>query len=193
MLAHQLHPKPNTKPKPNWYLLSLNSTLSLPTFIFLDPEIKQQTEAKKLQRSKESKNSQKVNDILQRLSSYTNTPTNNNTAESKRARLKQLKAKRHPQRTNSKQMRSSSISSLSSLASQINSHSDDSSRDEDSDLNDSNRDQSDCSQDHSEFESSSMDEDTANDHLPEDPFKIHENCNHDLEEFEFGGRKIKEG
>ena len=76
------------------------------------------TSKQKFSRSKESKNSQKVNDILQRLSSYTNknseSPSKGDEGSKKRARL--LKAKRKP-----KHLRSSSMSSLSSISSSIQS------------------------------------------------------------------------
>ena len=77
-----------------------------------------ETSKQKISRSKESKNSQKVNDILQRLSSYTNknseSPSKGDEVNKKRARL--LKAKRKP-----KHLRSSSMSSLSSISSSIQS------------------------------------------------------------------------
>lgn len=137
----------------------------------LSAEMKQILEAKKL-KSKDSKNSQKVNDILNRLSSYTN--TNSESAaklnEAKR-RLKLIKSKKKRR----KSLRSSSVSSQSSLGSSFGSLS---SSDLKSDLDNSENNSFD--ENVSQFESSFDEEEQEDD---DDPFKIHETCNHDLEEF----------
>ena len=82
-------------------------------------------------RTKESKNTQKVNDILQRLSSYTNN-TNNATNDS----IKNSHNKKHKR----KNYRSSSMSSTSSIASSADSHASSKTKISSCDLNDENND-----------------------------------------------------
>ena len=135
----------------------------------LTAEMKQILESKKL-KNKDSKNIQKVNDILHRLSSYTN-KTNESSSKLNEAKshLKISKSKKKRR----KSLRSSSVSSLSSLGSSFGSLS---SSDLKSELDNS---ENSCDENFSQFESS------YDEHEPEDddPFKIHETCNHDLEEF----------
>jgi hypothetical protein len=112
-------------------------------------------------KTKESKNTQKVNDILQRLSSYTNNTNNDATSRacndsSKNSLNKKSKRKNY---------RSSSMSSSSSIASSADSHSSSKSKISSCDLNDENNDplesdfgsDGDEDDDNSEFNSSMFD------------------------------------
>jgi len=150
--------------------------------------MKQIIEAKKLAKAKaDSKNSQKVNDILQRLSSYTNTNYTHTATNLKDNYRNKNKGPKNNTKSNNKfpkKLRSSSMSSFSSQVSSFSSSSENL--------------KSDYSENHSpnfsDFESS-LDEDNCDGEddedneeesdvdggAEEDPFKIHEKCNHDLE------------
>ncbi len=158
--------------------------------------MKQVLEAKKLAKAKaDSKNSQKVNDILQRLSSYTNSNNSSTTTGLKdthrNSSNRNARPNAKPHARLPKKLRSSSMSSVSSQASSFSS----SSENNNNSANNNNNNKSDYSAnqslDFSDFDSS-FDEDNCDDDgedidesdvegEDEDPFKIHETCNHDLD------------
>jgi hypothetical protein len=154
--------------------------------------MKQVLEAKKLAKAKaDSKSSQKVNDILQRLSSYTNnSSTTTGLKDTHRNSNRNARSNVKPHARLPKKLRSSSMSSVSSQASSFSSSSENNNNSANNNNNKSDY-SANQSLDFSDFESS-FDEDNCDEDgedidesdvegEDEDPFKIHETCNHDLD------------
>ena len=134
-----------------------NNNKSFLDILGVGDQIRQQID--KNTRTKESKNSQKVNDILQRLSSYTNNTNNDASIRAANDSTKNSLNKKSKR----KNYRSSSMSSSSSIASSADSRTSSKSKISSCDLNDENNDPleseigSEEDDDNSEFNSSMFD------------------------------------
>ena len=171
----------------------VNKPTSFFDILGVGDQIRQQLIQKsKLAKSKESRNSQKINDILKRLSTYTNSTTINKANEDcvETAKLKQqFKSKKRSSSMSSSSSISSSITSSNELNNNNSQESEiDSDECENSDLDDS------YNEDDDEEELNELDMDTENLHdvAENETFKTDKACIHDNDNLidKYGSSKL---